>query len=41
MREMKRYQITEWCHHFMENHVEEGIFAKGYIPIEIYEKVKL
>ena len=24
MREMKRYQITEWCHHFMENHVKEG-----------------
>ena len=21
---MKRYQITEWCHHFMENHVKEG-----------------
>lgn len=24
-----------------EEHREEGIFAKGYIPIEIYEKVKL
>ena len=21
---MRRYQITEWCHHFMENHVKEG-----------------
>lgn len=21
---MKRYQITEWCHHFMEDHVKAG-----------------
>lgn len=27
MRRMKKYQITEWCHHFMENHVEEGDFC--------------
>lgn len=24
---MKKYQITEWCHHFMENHVKEGDFC--------------
>lgn len=27
MRRMKKYQITEWCHHFMENHVKEGDFC--------------
>jgi len=27
VRRMKKYQITEWCHHFMENHVEEGDFC--------------
>lgn len=21
---MKRYQITEWCHHFIKDHVKEG-----------------
>ncbi len=21
---MKNYQITEWCHHFIRNHVQEG-----------------
>lgn len=21
---MKKYQITEWCHHFIKNHVKEG-----------------
>ena len=21
---MKRYQITEWCHHFMKEHVKQG-----------------
>ncbi|WP_461813122.1 tRNA 5-(aminomethyl)-2-thiouridylate-methyltransferase MnmM [Faecalimonas sp.] len=21
---MKKYQITEWCHHFIKNHVENG-----------------
>lgn len=21
---MKKYQITEWCHHFIKNHVEKG-----------------
>lgn len=24
MRHMRNYQITEWCHHFIENHVKEG-----------------
>lgn len=24
---MKRYQITEWCHHFIRNHVKEGEFC--------------
>lgn len=21
---MRKYQITEWCHHFIKNHVEQG-----------------
>lgn len=24
---MRRYQITEWCHHFIKNHVKEGDFC--------------
>ena len=41
MREMKRYQITEWCHHFMENHVKEGdlcIDAVSYTHLDVYKR---
>ena len=24
MIKMKKYQITEWCHHFIKEHVQEG-----------------